>query len=169
MFYGLRYLGENGDSELNSLNDDWMEIEVTVDSGACDTVMPAKFAEPIKLHTPNGTHKHPGYEAANGTTIHNIGERRCLISPEGGTHDKIMHFQVADIRKPLLSITKIADMGFECVLGKYGGRVWKLRRSCLGVVAVVFGNYGCHALELRRACLRITAAVLGNADSRVWR
>ena len=32
-----------------------------------------------------------------------------------------MHFQVADTRKPLLSITKIADMGFECVLGKHRG------------------------------------------------
>ena len=33
----------------------------------------------------------------------------------------VIHVQVADIKKPLLSITKVADMGFECVLGAKGG------------------------------------------------
>ena len=33
----------------------------------------------------------------------------------------IMHFQVSEVTKPLLSVTKAADMGFEAVLGKHGG------------------------------------------------
>ena len=50
-----------------------------------------------------------------------MGVRKCQVSTEGCTTDKLMHFNVADIRKPLLSITKVADMGFECILGKHGG------------------------------------------------
>ena len=30
-------------------------------------------------------------------------------------------FQVADVHKPLLSISRIADLGFDCILGKAGG------------------------------------------------
>ena len=121
MFLGLGFLGEKGGDELNNLDDGWMDMEITVDSGACDTVIPAECGNHIKVHTPAGGKKHPGYEAANGTNINHVGERRCLVSTEGSNGTNIMHFQVADIRKPLLSISKVADMGFECVLGKNGG------------------------------------------------
>ena len=39
----------------------------------------------------------------------------------GSTSAKRIVFQVADVHKPLLSISRCADMGFECVLGKAGG------------------------------------------------
>ena len=96
-----------------------MELEVTVDSGACDTVMPAGCAEHIRVHS--HSQGYQGYEAANGSTIHNVGERRCWVSYEGAKDNQLMHVQVADIKKPLLSITRTADMGYECVLGKHGG------------------------------------------------
>ena len=34
---------------------------------------------------------------------------------------KKMTFQVADAHKPLLFISKVADVGFGCMLGKHGG------------------------------------------------
>ena len=34
---------------------------------------------------------------------------------------KRITFQVADVHKPLLSVTDCADMGFDCYLGKRGG------------------------------------------------
>ena len=61
------------------------------------------------------------YEVANGQTIANLGERRCLLMTVGATSAKRITFQVADIHKPLLSITKVADAGYECYLGKNGG------------------------------------------------
>ena len=39
----------------------------------------------------------------------------------GSTAAKRITFQVADAHKPLLSISKCADMGFFCHLGKDGG------------------------------------------------
>ena len=32
-------------------------------------------------------------------------------------------FQCADVHKALLSVSRIADLGFECVLGKAGGHL----------------------------------------------
>ena len=61
------------------------------------------------------------YEVANGETIPNLGERRCLMSTAGSQLIKKINFQVADVHKPLLSISRIADLGFDCVLGKLGG------------------------------------------------
>ena len=36
---------------------------------------------------------------------------------------KRITFQVADVHKPLLSITACADMGFDCFLGEKGGHL----------------------------------------------
>ena len=40
---------------------------------------------------------------------------------ETSTVTRALIFQVADIHKPLLSVSRTADMGYECRLGKYGG------------------------------------------------
>ena len=39
----------------------------------------------------------------------------------GSSAAKKIVFQVADVHKPLLSISRCADMGFQCHLGKEGG------------------------------------------------
>ena len=39
-----------------------------------------------------------------------------------GAHSpKHMVFQVADVHKALLSVTRVADAGFDCYLSRYGG------------------------------------------------
>ena len=49
----------------------WKEIEVTIDSGACDTVMPLSFCTDIPVQ---GVRKGRGAnEVANGETILNEG------------------------------------------------------------------------------------------------
>ena len=39
----------------------------------------------------------------------------------GSMVPKLLTFQVADVHKALLSISRCADMGFECHLGQSGG------------------------------------------------
>ena len=41
----------------------------------------------------------------------------------GSVQAKRITFQVADVHKPLLSISGCADMGFDCFLGKSGGEL----------------------------------------------
>ena len=97
-----------------------MEIEVTVDCGACETVMPADICEGIQILKSLTSHGAE-YEVANGESIPNLGERRCLLMTLGARDAKKITFQVADVHKPLLSISRCADMGFNCHLGKDGG------------------------------------------------
>ena len=41
----------------------------------------------------------------------------------GSVVGKRITFQVADVHKPLLSVTDCADMGFDCYLGDKGGHL----------------------------------------------
>ena len=100
--------------------DEWVRLEVTVDSGACVTVMPAGMCLGISI-LQSATAHGAMYEVANGEEIPNKGERRCEIMTLGSSIPKRITFQVADVHKPLLSITACADLGYDCWLGKEGG------------------------------------------------
>ena len=99
----------------------WQEVEVTVDSGSCDTVMPAISCQGIPIDESELSKRGEEYEVANGESIPNLGERRCLMMTKNSTVPKKIVFQVADVHKALLSVTRAADMGFDCHLSKKGG------------------------------------------------
>ena len=42
---------------------------------------------------------------------------------EGSQLAKRITFQVCDVHKPLMAVSRLADNGFECVLNKDGGRL----------------------------------------------
>ena len=54
----------------------WQEIEITVDSGACDTVMPLSLCAEMPLQESDQQRSGLEYEVANGASIRNEGERR---------------------------------------------------------------------------------------------
>ena len=99
----------------------WQEIEITVDSGACDTVMPLSLCAEIPLQESDQQRSGLEYEVANGASIRNEGERRCLMMTRNARGPKNITFQVADVHKALLSITRAADAGYECHLNARGG------------------------------------------------
>ena len=101
--------------------DDWTQIEVAVDSGACVSVMPVSTCEGISILENEWSKGGAEYEVANGATIPNLGERRCEVMTVGSPQAKRITFQVADVHKPLLSIYGCADMGYDCYLGQEGG------------------------------------------------
>ena len=101
--------------------EEWVEIEVTVDSGACVTIMPASMCSGIPVIETDLVREGVEYEVANGEALPNMGERRCEVMTIGSLTPKRITFQVADVHKPLLSITACSDMGYDCFLGKEGG------------------------------------------------
>jgi hypothetical protein len=103
--------------------EEWTQIDVTVDSGACVSVMPVGICEGIDAMENELFRNGAEYEVANGATIPNLGERRCEVMTVGSLQAKRITFQVADVHKPLLSISGCADMGFDCFLGQYGARL----------------------------------------------
>ena len=56
--------------------DDWIEVELTADTGACDTVMPRAMAQCIPIQPSLQSLSSMMYEVADGNEIPNLGERR---------------------------------------------------------------------------------------------
>ena len=52
-----------------------------------------------------------------------FGEKRCVMMTENSSLAKRIVFQCADVHKPLLSVSRCADLGYECVLGRDGGQL----------------------------------------------
>ena len=107
--------------EKQMTEDGWVEIEVTIDSGACDTVMPAAMCGHISILQTEDSRRGVEYEVANGECIPNLGERHCILMSENSHVAKRIVFQCADIHKPLLSVSRCADLGYQCILDDYGG------------------------------------------------
>ena len=101
--------------------DEWHEIELCVDSGACITVMPKSWCSGISIVESPAQRAGVEYEVANGQAILNLGQRQCEVMTIGSMVAKRMTFQVAEVHKPLLSVSACSDLGFDCQLGKFGG------------------------------------------------
>ena len=77
----LKTLTEKVRPGLCAVNsEEWKEFTATVDSGASEHVVPPSAIDHIKLD--DGPKKGCEYEVADGGTIENIGERRCLVADE---------------------------------------------------------------------------------------
>ena len=120
---GISLLQKIRRSGINAVRkpDEWIMLDVTVDSGACVTVMPPGLCPGIPIIENDLSRNGIEYEVANGESIANIGEKRCQVIIVGSMSPKRIVFQIADDHKPLLSITACSDMGYDCYLGKEGG------------------------------------------------
>ena len=105
----------------NPEEDEWFEVEITADTGACDTVMPVEMAKHIPIQPSHQSMMSMTYSIADGTEIPNLGERRCLMWTDGARSSRKINLQVANVHKPLLSFSRCADIGFESRFGRIAG------------------------------------------------
>ena len=88
-----------------------------MDSGAAESVMPTGvLSGEILVH---GAAKLAGvkYVAANGAKLPTLGQMVVAFENGVGTAGKIL-FQVANITKPLVSVSKLIDDGHQVVFDK---------------------------------------------------
>ena len=78
----LEYASFPGPAQLAEKESAWVEMEVTVGSGACDTVMPLSACDFQILPSYQSRNKM-AYEVANGESIPNRGGRPCVIRTPG--------------------------------------------------------------------------------------
>ena len=106
----------------NRNESDWVEIEMTADSGACDSVMPRDGpCASLQIFPSPQSERGMIYEVANKATIPCLGERRLEVWTEGAQMPRRMAIQVADVHKPLLSLSKCADSGYQSMFGQNAG------------------------------------------------
>ena len=93
-------------------------MELTIDSGAGENVMPEHMAP----YTPVQQSKEAGvlYTAANGDTMPNRGCKRVKITTQEGQL-RTMNMQVTDVNRALMSVAKICDAGHTVTFTTDGG------------------------------------------------
>ena len=98
---------------------EWKFITAVVDSGSVRPVIPPDVLPEIKVQPTEESKSGHSFRGAkkNGTPIRNLGEQVVLgITAEG--QRRKMRWTVSDVRKPLISVTKLEEAGNEIVLGK---------------------------------------------------
>ena len=82
---------------------EWTRVDLTIDSGACETVGPPGLATAINIKESEGSKRGDKYRVANDDTIPNLGEKFIMGVNENGTQLG-MTIQMADVTKPLGSV-----------------------------------------------------------------
>lgn len=107
------------EDDWEEVDGEWTKIELTVESGAVNTVGPPRTAP--KVPTVEGEAKRRGvkYRVANGNLIDNLGEKKLRglsdeYKPVGLT------MQVTDVTKPLLSVREMVNAGQRVVFSLDG-------------------------------------------------
>jgi len=100
----------------------WEEIKVTVDSGACDHVIPKQTVRPEDIKITDAVRKGVTYFTANGQPLPNEGEVNVSGRTREG-HALGLTMQVAGVKKPLASVRKMCQAGNRVVFEEAGGEV----------------------------------------------
>lgn len=98
----------------------WEVIEIRINSGSCETVLPSAMFSTIKTESSEAS-MNEKYEVANGNFILGEGQKRRLMMTLGSQVPKGIMFSVSDVHKTLLSMGPMAEAGYECFLAKDGG------------------------------------------------
>ena len=93
-------------------------MELTIDSGAGENVMPGHMAP----HTPVSESTESGvmYTAANGEMMPNRGCKRVKVTTQEGQL-RAVNMQITDVNRALLSVAKICDAGHTVTFTTDGG------------------------------------------------
>ena len=102
---------------------EWVPMEIAVDSGATETVIPMDALPSIQLEPSDASRRGVTYQVASGEEIPNLGEKRV----QGVTHEKgyakSITAQVADVKKPLMSVHRLVQAGHRVVFDEPGAYI----------------------------------------------
>ena len=103
-----------------------VDLEITLDSGACDHVMDSEDAPGYLVSESPGSRRGHNFVVGNGHRVPNEGQMRFRMettSADGTAMPVQSTFQVAEITRPLMSVSKICDQGYTCVFTKEGAQI----------------------------------------------
>ena len=101
---------------------DYRQIEVLVDTGAAESVIPPSCLPGHTIHQNSASLAGEKYITADGHEIPNRGEQHVAFRTDEG-HKCGLKFQVTDVTKPLLSVTQLASTGHTVSFDDKGGKI----------------------------------------------
>ena len=141
------------DPSIMSL-EDFVETDIllTLDSGCCDHIVDMADAPGYAavLHPSPGSQRNQKFVVGNGDRVANQGQvkLRMKAKDEGGALMSSV-FQVAEITRPLMSVSRICDQGMSCIFEKTHARVVDSEGKTVARFERDGGLYTC-TMRLRR-------------------
>ena len=126
----------NGLGVLDGHNPEWACHEITIDSGAAESVASRGDFAGVPVTKGDDARNGVYYIAANGDEIYNAGEQEVAMVTADGPRS--MRFQICDVTKTLASVSKICEKGHRvifddeagsCIQHKSTGRVIPLEKK----------------------------------------
>ena len=94
-------------------------LEITVDSGAAENVMPEYMAPETPVEYSDEQAAGVVYSAANGDLMPNRGKKSIPIITGEGQARKV-NMQITDVNRALMSVAKVCDVGHCAVYEQRG-------------------------------------------------
>ena len=108
------FIGSVGESDVCAVSTD-----VTVDSAAEESVCPSSWGTQFGLH-PVPAEQQMAFVNASGGRIAHYGSRKVVVEAASGKH-LAMNFQVTDVKKPLLAVSRLIEHGNVVQFGQRPG------------------------------------------------
>ena len=112
------------------MNKRWVKVESVVDSGASAPVAPPQMMPSVKIEPSEGSRRGQRYSSASKHKLKNLGQQQIKACTEAGEETEVL-FQIADVAKPLVSVSAICEKGNRVIFGRAGGVVQNLRSGAL--------------------------------------
>ena len=106
-------------------DDNWVRIECVADSGAAAPVAPPSMAPGVPTRESEGSREGRNFTTATGAPLKNLGEQELHAVTDNGLDTTVL-FQLADVSRPLMSVSAICDKGNRVIFGKSGGVIQSL-------------------------------------------
>ena len=117
---------DDGENELMPITD-WqdVEIEITLDSGCCEHVMDMAEAPGYVVTESPGSRRKQNFVVGNGQKVPNEGQFNLNLQTQVNGHENLLRscFQVAEITRPLMSVSRICDQDLVCEFDKKEARI----------------------------------------------
>ena len=108
-------IDEESDDLILATGEEWERLELTVDSGAAETICPATSANNVPTKPGDKFRQGVRYTCANGKKLNNLGEKQCLMANGENATQRNLTLQVAEVNRALLSVSRAVDNGNRVV------------------------------------------------------
>ena len=115
--------------EYKTIQDGWVKVKGVMDSGASEGVAPPTMCPHYEIQPSPGSIAGQNYVSASDDLIPNLGEQELDAETADGRSCKVK-YQMAEVSRPLNSVSEICDAGGEygqhVVFGRNGGAIINL-------------------------------------------
>ena len=121
----------------------WIKFDSVVKSGAACPVAPPTMAPNVPIGPSEGSKRGQRWTSASKHKLKNLGQQRIKACAEEGNFTDVM-FQVAEVGKPIISVSALCEKGHRVLFGRGGGIV---RNMSTGVDTPFYRKNGVYVMS----------------------